>query len=128
MIRRWFTAILLAIAGFVLWLLWQERPPKPVLKPVRQDYSKQFDNVQVVPPPQSHTLKIDDLTQISGIGPVFESALNDAGIHSFLQLSQQSPDELADKLNSRISVDRIVRDQWIQQARDYINGRDLSDE
>ncbi len=59
----------------------------------------------------------DPLTEIDGIGPTFERALNALGIRSFAALARQDPDDLAQRLSARISADRIRRDGWIEQAR-----------
>jgi predicted flap endonuclease-1-like 5' DNA nuclease len=60
----------------------------------------------------------DDLTMISGIGPAFERALNAAGIHTFAQLAEQTPESLVSRMATRISAERIRRDRWIEQARE----------
>jgi predicted flap endonuclease-1-like 5' DNA nuclease len=60
----------------------------------------------------------DDLTLINGIGPAFERALNAVGIRSFAQLAQQTPEELAIQLATRVTAERIRRDRWIEQARE----------
>ena len=61
----------------------------------------------------------DPLTDINGIGPVFEEALNAIGIHSFRQLGRQTPESLAQRLGASVNVsaDRIRSGQWIEQAR-----------
>ena len=60
----------------------------------------------------------DDLTLINGIGPAFEKALNAIGIFTFAQLAEQDARGLADKMKARITVERIRRDRWIEQARE----------
>jgi len=60
----------------------------------------------------------DDLTLINGIGPAFEKALNAIGIFTFAQLAEQDARSLADKMNARITAERIRRDRWIEQARE----------
>ncbi len=60
----------------------------------------------------------DDLTLINGIGPAFEKALNTVGIHTFAQLAEQTPENLAARMATRITAERIRRDRWIEQARD----------
>jgi predicted flap endonuclease-1-like 5' DNA nuclease len=59
----------------------------------------------------------DPLTEINGIGPAFEKALNAIGISSFAELAKQNADELAQRLPVRVTADRIRRDGWIEQAR-----------
>jgi predicted flap endonuclease-1-like 5' DNA nuclease len=59
----------------------------------------------------------NDLTLISGIGPVIQRKLNEIGIYTFQQLSELTP-EMIDKITSTIKFfpDRIGRDNWIGQA------------
>jgi len=64
----------------------------------------------------------DDLTAVNGIGPAFETALNGIGIMTYAQLAEQTPAELAERLDARgISAERIERDGWIEQARRLAN-------
>lgn len=66
----------------------------------------------------------DPLTDIIGIGPVFERALNAAGIYSFRQLAGYTPEALALKLRgiTTISPDRIRSERWIEQAQELRQG------
>jgi len=59
----------------------------------------------------------NDLTQISGIGPVIQRKLNELGIFSFLQIAELTP-EMVDHIARSIKFfpDRIGRDNWIGQA------------
>ena len=60
----------------------------------------------------------DDLKKIHGIGPVIERVLNRMGTHTFLQIAQWDHTDIervADKLNT--FPDRIVRDNWIEGAK-----------
>lgn len=63
----------------------------------------------------------DALRTITGIGPVFESALHDLGIYTFAQLARQSADTLGDRLGAPASADRIRRERWIEQAKERAN-------
>lgn len=82
------------------------------------DLVGQIDNevkLQVAPAPAG---VLDDLKEIRGIGPATEKRLNSAGIVSWRQMAGLSEDDLlavADLL--KISVDRIKREQWVEQAR-----------
>ncbi len=57
----------------------------------------------------------DDLTQIKGIGPTYAERLNSAGVHSFADLSQLTPDRLQEILGEAGSQ-RAEREAWIEQA------------
>lgn len=111
--RRVFRLILVLMIGYYFtewWLNQEKRAASPV-------------PVKVVPPtkPQAPSSppsrKSDPLTEIDGIGPAYERALNAMGICTFVQLASQNADDLAAGLKSvRITAARIKRDQWIEQA------------
>ena len=60
---------------------------------------------------------INDLTQISGIGPAIQRKLNELDIYSFQQVSELTPD-MIERITKSIKFfpDRIGRDNWIGQA------------
>jgi predicted flap endonuclease-1-like 5' DNA nuclease len=60
----------------------------------------------------------DVLTEIKGIGPTFEHALRQAGITTFAQLAALDADALAEKLDGRVTGERIRRENWIAQAQE----------
>ncbi len=75
----------------------------------------------------------DDLTEIVGIGKVFEAMLHRLGIYYFRQIATFGPAELA-KVNSELKEfkGRIEHDDWIGQARElyhrkYGSGDKLAD-
>jgi large subunit ribosomal protein L21 len=64
----------------------------------------------------------DDLSKISGVGPVLVKKLADAGITSFAQIAAWTAADVAefdDKLNFK---GRIERDDWIAQAKELMKG------
>ena len=64
----------------------------------------------------------DDLTQISGVGPVIVKKLNDLGVTTFAQIAEWTADDVAamdEKLNFK---GRIDRDDWIKQAKELAKG------
>ncbi len=66
---------------------------------------------------------VDDVSLISGVGPVLQQKLAEAGITSLKQIAELSEDaakELDDKLELR---GRIVRDEWVEQARELLAGK-----
>ncbi len=73
--------------------------------------------------PSSRQVK-NDLTLISGIGPVIQRKLNDLGIYSFEQVAELSP-EMIDKITKNIKFfpDRIARDNWIGQAYAWVRNK-----
>jgi NADH-quinone oxidoreductase subunit E len=77
-------------------------------------------NIPPEPPPTPRPIKAkskDDLTEIDGIGPAYERALNGLGIFTFAQLAQQKADTLASQMSARVTAERIQREKWIEQAQ-----------
>ncbi len=60
----------------------------------------------------------DDLKKIKGIGPVFESELNDKGVYYFRQIAAWKKSEIK---AVEVVIDkfpgRIERDEWVKQAK-----------
>ena len=75
-------------------------------------------SLQIVQPVPSGSPEKDDLSEIRGIGPAFERALNNMGIVTFRQIAQWDATNLkqiADQLETL--PERITRDQWIARAK-----------
>ncbi|GIV77092.1 MAG: hypothetical protein KatS3mg050_1486 [Litorilinea sp.] len=65
----------------------------------------------------------DDLTRIRGIGPVNEEALYRAGICTFEQLANASPQELRSLLPPPVAGEEPDVEDWIRQAAKLANAR-----
>jgi len=63
--------------------------------------------------------EIDDLTEIIGIGKIFEKTLHDLGVYHFRQIAAFGPVEIA-RINSELKEfkGRVEHDDWIGQAKD----------
>lgn len=64
----------------------------------------------------------DDLSQISGVGPVIVGKLNDAGITTFAQIAAWTDadvEEIEEKLSFK---GRVGREDWIAQAKELAKG------
>ncbi len=64
----------------------------------------------------------DDLTNISGVGPVIVKKLHDLGVTTFAQIAAWTEEDVAamdEKLNFK---GRIDRDNWIEQATELAKG------
>ncbi|SDW37950.1 50S ribosomal protein L21 [Litoreibacter albidus] len=64
----------------------------------------------------------DDLSRISGVGPVIVGKLHDLGVTTFAQIAAWTPEDIADmdeKLNFK---GRIDRDNWLEQAAELAKG------
>jgi predicted flap endonuclease-1-like 5' DNA nuclease len=70
--------------------------------------------------------RVDDLRSIKGIGAVMADRLRDGGITSLRQVAAWSEDDIqavADRLG--IKAERIVREDWVGQARSLGEGQDI---
>ena len=64
----------------------------------------------------------DDLKRISGVGPVIVGKLEAMGITTFQQIADFTPEEIArvdEELNFK---GRIERDDWVNQAKEFLKG------
>lgn len=61
----------------------------------------------------------DDLEQITGIGPVFEQRLFDAGIETYAQLASASPAKLREILGIDEGRQDVQIEAWRTQAREF---------
>ncbi len=61
----------------------------------------------------------DDLTEIVGIGKIFEATLHSFGVYHFRQIAAFGPNEIA-RINAELKEfkGRIEHDDWISQARE----------
>ncbi len=64
----------------------------------------------------------DDLSQISGVGPVIVGKLNDAGITTFAQIAEWT-DADVEAIEEKLSFKgRVGREDWIAQAKELAKG------
>lgn len=87
-----------------------EPEPEPTPEGMRRDeklglvYSEAPDNA-------------NDLTKISGVGPVLAQKLNDFGVYRFEQVANWN-DDVIEEFSSRLSFkDRVKREDWVGQAK-----------
>ncbi|MEM7427317.1 MAG: 50S ribosomal protein L21 [Pseudomonadota bacterium] len=67
--------------------------------------------------------KGDDLSMISGVGPVLVKKLTDLGYTTFKQIAELTPEQIEDidaKLNFK---GRIEREEWVEQAKELMAGK-----
>ena len=65
----------------------------------------------------------DDLSLLSGIGPVLEKKLREAGITTFKQIAELTPEQ-AKELDEKLKLGgRIEREEWIEQAKELMAGK-----
>jgi len=67
---------------------------------------------------QAPEQEVDDLTEIVGIGKVFQQTLNELGIYSFQQIAAFGPADIA-RVNMELKEfkGRMEQDDWIGQAK-----------
>lgn len=63
--------------------------------------------------------KPDNLKKISGVGPVLEKKLHEAGIYFFWQVAALTPAQIEDLESEMSFPGRIERDNWIEQAQEF---------
>ena len=61
----------------------------------------------------------DDLTQISGVGPVIVKKLHALGVTTFAQIAAWTPQDIADMDDKLNFKGRIDRDEWLKQAAEF---------
>lgn len=128
----WFGFILAAVVTAWLYWLWRrnrEVLPEPVIVTGKGESepgggpaipSPQAETrIQLKPPQKAETEvgKLDPLETIGGIGPTYMRRLNEAGIFTFAQLANSSPDDLREITG----VTRWDPADWISEARQLID-------
>jgi len=71
---------------------------------------------QLAQQPAHHDIAQDLLTTINGIGPAFQKRLYDAGVCTFAQLAQQTPERLRQIVRAN-NKQRSKPEAWIAEAR-----------
>lgn len=65
---------------------------------------------------------VDDLKKLSGVGPVLEKKLHEAGVTSFAQIAAWGPKEI-EEFDEKLSFKgRIEREGWVEQAKELAKG------
>lgn len=83
---------ILGLVGGALAILWAMRDRLVSIAAPQDPEPPRFRVV----PPSAPVVTEDDLTAISGIGPVFAGRLRDAGINTFADVAQAGPERLAE--------------------------------
>jgi large subunit ribosomal protein L21 len=66
----------------------------------------------------------DDLTRLSGVGPVLAKKLKEAGVTTFAQIAAWTPEDVA-AMDEKLSFKgRIEREGWIEQAKKLAEGKE----
>ena len=91
-------------------------PAEPVAALSTADESKMDEKGRLTEPQG----EVDDLKQISGVGPAFEKRLNSVGIFHFWQVAALKPNQV-EALEEELSMQgRMERDEWVKQAKELM--------
>ena len=63
--------------------------------------------------------KPDNLKKISGVGPVLEKKLHEAGIYFFWQVAALKEEQITELEEEMSFPGRITRDEWVKQAEEF---------
>ena len=109
---------------------------KKIEKPVKETAKKDSKSAKAVKPSTEAKAKkpaptkekkaaanvVDDLKQLSGVGPALEKKLHAAGVKSFEQIAAWTAKD-AEEINEKISSKgRVEKEGWIDQAKEKLKG------
>ncbi len=75
---------------------------------------------ELVTAPTAEIALPDDLEAINGIGPVYAGRLRTAGIETFAQLAELTPERIQEIIGAIRSGHMIEAEKWIAEARQFI--------
>lgn len=88
-------------------------------KPAAKKAAKKAEPKAKAPAPEAGG---DDLKKLSGVGPVLEQKLHDAGVTSFAQIAAWGPKDI-EEFDEKLSFKgRIEREGWVDQAKELAKG------
>lgn len=108
------------------WLYWRNR-----IRPVVEENSNLKEQIKTLEARKNKRSQLsktrpirdragkDNLQAIKGIGPVIAKRLNDAGVYTFEELAQLTPDELEEILGALIKRFFPGEDSMIAQAKGF---------
>lgn len=106
-------ARVIGVVGGVAAVLWAMRDRLITIASPKEPEPPKF---RVVPPGEDidtgRLIEGDDLTDITGVGPVFAARLRAAGVTTFTDLATSDPESIAD--TAQVSESRAK--DWIEQA------------
>lgn len=109
-------ARLIGIIGGVAAVVWAMRDRLVSIAAPREPEPPRFRVVPQPPPADADAGARDDLTEISGIGPVFAERLVRHGIDSFARLADADASEVASA--AQVPPGRV--EDWIRQASSLV--------
>lgn len=97
-------------------------PAKPAKKAEAPKAEAKAEPKKAAPKKAAKKTDGDDLTQISGVGPVIVKKLHALGVTSFAQIAAWSPEDVAEMDEKLSFKGRIDRDNWLEQAKELAKG------
>ena len=86
-----------------------------IVRPEEQDVSTSEVEVEIEPAEEPEA---DQLENITGIGKIFAGRLREAGIHTFAQLAETSPEKIKEIVSPDKADQLFDVEPWIDQARE----------
>ncbi|MCP5081332.1 MAG: 50S ribosomal protein L21 [Alphaproteobacteria bacterium] len=83
------------------------------------------DEAKAAPAPKAKAAEAgtDDISKISGVGPVLVKKLSDLGYTSLQQIADMTPEQVTEVDEALSFKGRIDREEWIEQAKELIAGK-----
>ncbi len=95
--------------------------PKPAAKKAAPKAEPKAEAKKAAPK-KAAAASADDLKLLSGVGPVLETKLHEAGVTSFAQIAAWGPADI-EEFDEKLSFKgRIEREGWVEQAKKLAKG------
>ncbi len=94
---------------------------KPEAK--KEDAPAPAETKAAAPKAKAEDAGTDDLSKISGVGPVLVKKLSDLGYTSLQQIADMTPEQVSEVDEALSFKGRIEREEWIEQAKELIAGK-----
>lgn len=95
---------------------------KPAKKAAAKKAEPKAEPEAKAAPKKKEAAAADDLKLLSGVGPVLEKKLHEAGVTTFAQIAAWTEKDIAD-FDEKLSFHgRIEREGWVEQAKELAKG------
>lgn len=95
---------------------------KPAAEKAEKPAAAKETTKKAAPKKEAKAAAGDDLSKISGVGPVIVGKLEKLGITTFQQIADWTADDIA-RIDEELSFKgRIERENWVEQAKELIKG------
>ena len=94
----------------------------PKAEKVKEEAPKKEAPKKAAPKKAAKAEGADDLSKISGVGPVIVGKLEGLGITTFQQIADFTAEDIA-RIDEELNFKgRIERDEWVKQAKEFLKG------